>query len=211
MIEVSKTAIEANKRRKAFEKKISDQAQKLIKEPPLPAIVERIVPVIPPPTTHMGLVDEHDFSEYRAWAAMKDFEESPRIKKRKEVGYDKPPGIYTIWDAVHLSAIYYGFSAEDVAGPVRRANLVVARFCACWISKNLLGYSYPIIGRVLNGRDHTSILHGTRKFDHMIECGDERAVWVFRLHIRGEPPNGQSESHICDNQLKADGHSAEAS
>jgi len=45
----------------------------------------------------------------------------------------------------------------------RDAALVRARHEACWRMKNETSLSYPQIGRLLGGRDHTTILHGVRK------------------------------------------------
>lgn len=57
----------------------------------------------------------------------------------------------------------YGFSANDIISESRQQQLVLARQIAMYLCRELLGYSYPAIGRLFGGRDHTTVLHSVKK------------------------------------------------
>lgn len=57
----------------------------------------------------------------------------------------------------------YGFSASDIISENRQQQLVLARQIAMYLCRELLGYSYPAIGRLFGGRDHTTVLHSVKK------------------------------------------------
>lgn len=57
----------------------------------------------------------------------------------------------------------YGFSANDIIGENRQQQLVLARQIAMYLCRELLGYSYPVIGRLFSGKDHTTVLHSVKK------------------------------------------------
>jgi len=58
----------------------------------------------------------------------------------------------------------FGFSKEDIRGPRKHNELVFARQFVMYWAKRLTGMSYPVIGRLLGGRDHTTTLWGVRKY-----------------------------------------------
>lgn len=59
---------------------------------------------------------------------------------------------------LHVVADYHGVSVEDLAGPCRSRTLVSARQQTCWLLRERSDLSYSDIGRLLGGRDHTSII-----------------------------------------------------
>lgn len=56
-----------------------------------------------------------------------------------------------------------GVSFAEMIGERRSAYLVRTRQEAMWLLKEKCGLSLPQIGRILGGRDHTTILHGIRR------------------------------------------------
>lgn len=51
---------------------------------------------------------------------------------------------------------------ERLASKVRRREMVADRhLCMKWMRK--CGVSYPVIGQMLGGRDHSSVIHACRK------------------------------------------------
>lgn len=59
-------------------------------------------------------------------------------------------------------------SRGDVLGKSRKAHIVDARFAAAWVARRRLRrHSYPEIGRLMGGRDHTSIMHAVRRADEV--------------------------------------------
>ncbi|WP_170145735.1 helix-turn-helix domain-containing protein [Rhodoplanes elegans] len=77
---------------------------------------------------------------------------------------------------VEIVGQHYGFSPMDLRAPRRDAPIVRARHLAYWMLRDVKGISLPEIGRVLGGRDHTSVLHGIRKVDAKIERGDAETL-----------------------------------
>ena len=45
----------------------------------------------------------------------------------------------------------------------RRPDLVQARQLAMYLCRELLGHSYPVIGRMFGGKDHRTVMHGVKK------------------------------------------------
>jgi chromosomal replication initiation ATPase DnaA len=68
---------------------------------------------------------------------------------------------------------HYGVTFDELAGPRRTLPLARARQFAMYAMRELCPHmSYPAIGRLLGGRDHTTILHGCRKVERLIREGD---------------------------------------
>lgn len=68
-------------------------------------------------------------------------------------------------------ATEHGLTYAALIGPCRRREFARPRQIAMYAIRALCRHmSYPSIGRVLGGRDHTTILHGVRKIkDLMVE------------------------------------------
>lgn len=57
-----------------------------------------------------------------------------------------------------------GVKVTDLSGPARRRPYIYYRFVAVWAIRQCCPHmSYPAIGRMLGGRDHTSIIHAERR------------------------------------------------
>ena len=70
------------------------------------------------------------------------------------------------WEAINdIICQFYNVDREDILGPRRNKEYVRPRQILMFILKNELGMSYPVIGRHLGGRDHTTIMHGYEKID----------------------------------------------
>jgi chromosomal replication initiator protein len=67
-----------------------------------------------------------------------------------------------ILDAV---AETYGLSVEDLIGPRRARPLVTARHVAMYLMRTLTDYSYPSIGKVFGGRDHSTCISAYDKIE----------------------------------------------
>lgn len=62
-------------------------------------------------------------------------------------------------------AIKHNISTEYLIGHTRRAGVAWARFEIMWRARLELGMSYKLIGRVLGGRDHATIIHGVKRYE----------------------------------------------
>ena len=99
--------------------------------------------------------------------------QSGRGKSKDWVLVHEPATAREIIDQV---AIKHGVSRDDIASRSRRAGVVDARSEACWRIRNEVlvngrQISLPEIARFMGGRDHTTILHGIRKFEAELAAG----------------------------------------
>ena len=60
-------------------------------------------------------------------------------------------------------ADHCGISVRDILGEKRKPAQVQARQVAMYLCRELLGHSYPVIGRLFGGRDHSTVMHGVKK------------------------------------------------
>ena len=61
----------------------------------------------------------------------------------------------------------YGVTFEDIASPSRIPKYTKPRFLVCRMLREEMGWSLPRIGRLLGGRDHTTILSAVRRAREM--------------------------------------------
>ena len=57
----------------------------------------------------------------------------------------------------------HGIRVSDLTSSTKSRYAVYPRFLFSWIARNRLGYSTSQIGRFLGGRDHTTIIYGSRQ------------------------------------------------
>lgn len=62
-----------------------------------------------------------------------------------------------------LVANHYQVTVEDLLGSCRTRDLVHPRHILMYLLKHEVGMTYPLIGKVIGGRDHTTIMHGVEK------------------------------------------------
>lgn len=74
-------------------------------------------------------------------------------------------------------------TVAQLVGPSRRAPLVRARDRAAWILHRQ-GYSLSAVGRILGGRDHTTIFAAVRRHRAIMDANSEEAVRTSALVAR---------------------------
>lgn len=67
----------------------------------------------------------------------------------------------------------HGVKISDLKGPSRENRFTKARFEACYRLKEEAAMSFPRIGRILGGRDHTTALSGYRRWREYLETGND--------------------------------------
>ena len=72
------------------------------------------------------------------------------------------------------TATYSDFSIDELCGPNRSRNLVLARQIAMYLCRELTQLSLPKIGEEFGGRDHTTVLHAVRKIEGLV--GNDMAL-----------------------------------
>lgn len=68
----------------------------------------------------------------------------------------------------------WGYSPKDVRAEFRYGNLPDCRHEIYWHLRHDLGWSYPRIASYMGGKDHTTILHGCRKYQDKLDRGVEK-------------------------------------
>lgn len=74
---------------------------------------------------------------------------------------------------VDTVAQFYDITKEDLRGSSRRKELVMPRQIAMYLLREELKSSYPNIGQVLGGRDHTTAMHAYSKIANQLN-NDEK-------------------------------------
>ncbi len=82
-------------------------------------------------------------------------------------------------------ADFYGLTVEDVRGAKRLRPLVRARHIAMYLIRDLLdNYSYPMIARIFDGRNHTTVISGVEKIREQIALNGELLAQINQLKRR---------------------------
>jgi chromosomal replication initiator protein len=78
-----------------------------------------------------------------------------------------------------------GVTWEDLKSKHRTSNIVYPRqLCMYEIHRQRKDLSYPAIGRLFGGRDHTTVLHAVRKIESMTSDDKQAAEWMQRKHVK---------------------------
>ncbi|HSN02001.1 MAG TPA: chromosomal replication initiator protein DnaA [Acidimicrobiales bacterium] len=90
-----------------------------------------------------------------------------------------------------LSAVsdFYGLSVEEIRGSKRLRPLVHARHVAMYLIRDLLdNYSYPMIARIFDGRNHTTVISGVEKIKEQLSSNSELLSQINQLkrQLQGE-------------------------
>lgn len=83
-------------------------------------------------------------------------------------------------DIAAIAAYIWGVPVLQVTGRQRNRLYTLPRFAVCAIAKEH-GHSFPMIGRVLDGRDHSTIIHGARMAEIYAERDPAFAMRLNRL------------------------------
>lgn len=94
---------------------------------------------------------------------------------------------------IHLAEIIKAVCAEyritlaEFKSHRRFKTYCEARHVYCWVAHKFTTCSYPLIGRHCGDRDHTTVMHGSKKVDlHFHEFSDKIAKVLEALGIEYE-------------------------
>ncbi len=88
----------------------------------------------------------------------------------------------TILDVV---SDYYGLSVAEIKGSKRLRPLVHARHVAMYLIRELLNnYSYPMIARIFDGRNHTTVISGVEKIKEQLPLNADLLAQINHLKRR---------------------------
>ena len=82
-------------------------------------------------------------------------------------------------------AEFYGLSVDDVRGSKRLRPLVHARHVAMFLIREMLNnYSYPMIARIFDGRNHTTVISGVEKIRDQLGSNPDLLNQINQLKRR---------------------------
>lgn len=89
-------------------------------------------------------------------------------------------------DVIKHVCLFYNIKSTQLTGPKRDAGLVRARHVAMYLLKKELRLTQSVIGNLLGGRDHTTIMYGVGKIQMLVEnedfvCEDIKGI-IKMLH-----------------------------
>lgn len=68
---------------------------------------------------------------------------------------------------------FYNISQAEITGQKRNKEIVLPRQVSIYIMRKELSLSYPKIGEIMGGRDHTTIMHGNLKMEKLMREDEE--------------------------------------
>lgn len=98
-----------------------------------------------------------------------------------------------------LCAEAFRVSEEDMIGMRRWRHLVHARQAACWVVRRARPkLSYPRIGVLLGGRDHSTVIHAVRQAEYRIARDPALAARLDALvALCARPDQRQHDAHVA--------------
>jgi len=105
---------------------------------------------------------------------------------------------------IEVVAYFYNIKPADICGNRRKKNLVKARQVVCYFARKGLKQSYPSIGRELGNRDHTTIIHASRKINSDLEKDEDLKLEIETISkLLGEKKQYLKE-YFLERQAKQD-------
>jgi chromosomal replication initiator protein len=95
------------------------------------------------------------------------------------------PTSISVEEVIRLVAAFYGIDVAALCGQSRSKEMVKPRHVAMYLARDMAGASLPQIGTAMDGRDHTTIMHGVNKIAEEIEHDDglRREVLTIRERL----------------------------
>ena len=89
----------------------------------------------------------------------------------------------TITDSAVISAVseHFGIATDQIRGKGRRKMTVLSRQVAMYLLREETDLSFTAIGRILGGRDHSTVLHGHERVSVKIEQDDSLRNDVIKI------------------------------
>jgi len=100
-------------------------------------------------------------SEKIAWRVAEILNDMAAASVEKRAGA-QPASHGHLFAIAEAHAIAGGITLSEILGPCRIKRIVEVRQ-GFMLAAHEAGYSTPEIGRALNGRDHTTVLHGIQR------------------------------------------------
>lgn len=87
----------------------------------------------------------------------------------------------TVERVITIVADFFNISGSDIRGSRRTRTISEPRQYAMYLSRKLTDHSYPEIGRMFGGKDHTTVLAACRKLEKHVESNGSMAETIIEL------------------------------
>ena len=74
---------------------------------------------------------------------------------------------------IDVVAEHFGVNPEDITSKKRNSEFVLPRQVVMYLCRNILDISFKNIGKILGGRDHSTVMHGVEKISEDIHTNEE--------------------------------------
>lgn len=105
----------------------------------------------------------------------KDFEQILAHTDHRQGSSITPETVITI------IAEHFSLTPKDITGSKRHQKVVQARQLAMFICRQLLGSSYPSLGRLFGGKDHSTAMYAVKKVKELQESNKDTKLLVTEL------------------------------
>lgn len=94
----------------------------------------------------------------------------------------------TVDGVIDTVCLHYSVSKKDVLGEDRRQAIALARQVAMFLCRQMLGLSYPALGRAFGGKDHSTVIYSVKKIQELQADGPEMKQLLKELKLRCQQP-----------------------
>ncbi|MDP7626603.1 MAG: chromosomal replication initiator protein DnaA [SAR202 cluster bacterium] len=117
---------------------------------------------------------EGNLNRVAAWSQFRDVEITIEDVTRITTGTPGQARGLTITDATVIAAVsdHFGIATDQIKGKSRRKMTVLCRQVAMYLLREETSLSLNAIGKLLGGRDHSTVLHGHERVSSRIELDD---------------------------------------
>ena len=82
---------------------------------------------------------------------------------------------------IKIVADHFRISVHHLTGVKRHQQIVRARQIAMFLCRDILGCSYPVLGRLFGGKDHSTAMHAVKKIKQLQKDEEETHLLVTEL------------------------------
>jgi len=120
-----------------------------------------------------------------AYASLKGETPTPELARHvlHRLGEGGSPGMTDIGEIIDATARVFGISPQALLARDRRPPVAKARHIAMYMARVLTRHSLPEIGRMLGGRNHTTVLHAVNRIDSEIQTNPAVHSVVDKLRV----------------------------
>ena len=118
---------------------------------------------------------EGAFNKLIAFAKINNKEITKELAEEalKDMIYPDKPKMITPTIIIQVVAEHYGVKAEDITSKKRNAEFVLPRQIVMYLCRELTEVSLTDIAKILDKKDHTTIMHGVNKIEEQLKTNPD--------------------------------------